>query len=123
MFRDQRIRDLAKELQEAEGLLADATGALKVKTALVKQQEDQLADKDAELATLNASRAAQQKLQRAGSAASTSHRSVKFEFQNCDDVAVLAFELWLVLLLFLVFTITVVLVSKQQHTMPHARQA
>ena len=68
-------------VQEAEGSLADVTSELKAKNALLKEREEQLANKDAELAALDAARQSQQKLQRTGSVASTSHRSV----QSCCD--------------------------------------
>ena len=81
--KDRRIRDLVKKLQDAEGQLADAASALRARDVLLKEREQDLADRDAEVATFQSGRQQQQlpqqqqpqqKLQRVGSVASTSHR-------------------------------------------------
>ena len=80
-LRDRHIRDLTKQLHDAERQLADVTTALKAGSGLLKEREQELADKEAELASLRSGSARQpaqqqlqQKLQRVGSVASTSHR-------------------------------------------------
>lgn len=74
--RDNRIKGLLQQLAESQGQLADATSVLEARSALLKQREQELAEKDAELSALRLSRQSQQqqRLQRVGSGASTTHR-------------------------------------------------
>ena len=78
--RDKRIKALVQQIAEVQGQLTDASSAL---TAVRQDREQELAEKDAELAALKSSRQqplqqsqhpVPHKLQRVGSVASTSHR-------------------------------------------------
>ena len=88
--RDKRIRALLQQLADSQGQLADASLALEARHAVIREREQELAEKDAELAALRSSRQPQQqlqqqlphKLQRVGSVASTTHR---YEHALCSD--------------------------------------
>ena len=74
--RDKRIKGLLQQVADSQAQLADVTAVLEARNALLKQRELELAEKDAELSALRLSRQSQQqqRLQRVGSGASTTHR-------------------------------------------------
>ncbi|KAL3132326.1 hypothetical protein ABBQ32_008904 [Trebouxia sp. C0010 RCD-2024] len=84
--RDKRIKGLLQQLAESQAQLADATSALEAKSALLKQREQELAEKDAELSALRLSRQLQQqqRLQRVGSGASTTHSNAGLHLEECS---------------------------------------
>ena len=80
--RDNRIQVLLQQLADSQGQLADAVSALEARNVLLKKREQELAEREADLATFRSGRQLQQqqqqqlpqKLQRVGSVASTIHR-------------------------------------------------
>lgn len=79
--RDKRIQALLQQLAGSQGQLADATSALEARSVLLKEREQEIAEKEADLASFRSGRQPQQqqqqlpqKLQRVGSVASTDQR-------------------------------------------------